>query len=131
MFRSPAQDNFHKIIASHIAQHDAPLLLEGATGIGKTRAYLAAVLSAAAAGTRIAIVLPSHQLIEQLLASNDLAVTGREGVRVAAFRPRRGFDQVAEYRSQKQTALEAEVMVCTSGGRSSFHNWSNSFCRRA
>ncbi len=113
VFRSPEQANFHKIIASHIAKHDAPLLLEGTTGIGKTRAYLSAVM-AAASGKKIAIALPSHQLIDQLLASTDLAATKQNGVRVAAFRPRRWFETISEYQTQKGLALDAEVMVCTS-----------------
>lgn len=113
MFRSPEQANFHKILASHIAKHDAPLLLEGTTGIGKTRAYLSAVMGAAS-GKKIAIALPSHQLIDQLLASTDLAATKRDGIRIAAFRPRRWFDSAPEYQTQKALALDAEVMVCTS-----------------
>lgn len=114
MFRSAEQANFHKLIASHIAQHDAPLLLEGATGIGKTRAYLYAVMRAAATGKRFAIVLPSHQLIDQMLASTDLAATRAVGVHIMAFRPRRWFETVAEYRTQKRDADGAQIMVCTS-----------------
>ena len=48
---------------------DAPLLLEGGTGLGKTRAYLAAIKEYE--GT-VAIVLPTIQLMDQLLASSDL-----------------------------------------------------------
>lgn len=69
MFRSDEQKHFSDLVAKHIAEMDAPLLLEGGTGLGKTRAYLAALASYS--GT-VAIVLPTHQLIEQLLASSDL-----------------------------------------------------------
>jgi Rad3-related DNA helicase len=114
MFRSPEQANFSAIVARHLAQPDGPLLMEGATGLGKTRAYLAAVMQAAARGRRITIALPSHQLIDQLLASSDLAATQRAGVRVVAFRPARGFDARADYRAQRDAAMAAEVMLCTS-----------------
>jgi len=114
MFRSVEQENFHKLVASHMERPDAPLLLEGTTGIGKTRAYLLAVMDAAAAGRRIAIVLPSHALIDQLCASSDLAATQRDTVRVAAFRPRRWFATRGEYEQQKISALEAQILVCTS-----------------
>jgi Rad3-related DNA helicase len=81
MFRSSEQETFFKIIQRHIQTLDAPLLLEGGTGLGKTRAYLAAVSSSA---FRIAIVLPTHQLIDQLIASRDAVATN---VELIPFRP--------------------------------------------
>ena len=101
MFRSSGQANFHKIIAAHMAQHDAPLLLEGTTGIGKTRAYLAAIMTAVATGKKLAVILPSHQLIDQLLSSTDLSATRSDGVRVVPFRPKRWFESAAEYQANK------------------------------
>lgn len=92
-----------------MAASDAPLLIEGGTGIGKTRAYLAAIMQS---GKRTAIVLPTHALIDQLLASPDFAATQGE-VPVAAFRPARLFESRFEYQEQRQTARLAQVMVCT------------------
>ena len=107
MFRSAEQTNFHNIIKQHMSAPDAPLLLEGGTGLGKTRAYLAAV---AASTKRIAIVLPTHTLIDQLLSSKDLQTVGLE---VAAFRPASMFETRAEYLEQREKARNARVMVCT------------------
>ena len=108
MFRSTEQRNFAAIISRHIEQHDAPLLIEGATGLGKTRSYLAAL---AQTSRRIAIVLPTHQLIEQLLASRDLQAVGLTDV--AAFRPARMFATHSKYEAQREIAKAARVMICT------------------
>jgi Rad3-related DNA helicase len=115
-FRSAKQAHFHDRLAQHLRAPIAPLLLEGATGLGKTRAYLQAVMDAVARGQRIAIALPSHQLIDQLLASADLQAVQRPGVRVVAFRPKRWFavDDPFAYAAARQAALDAEVMLCTS-----------------
>lgn len=113
MFRSVDQENFSKLIAAHIHTQDAPLLLEGATGIGKTRSYLKALMPAASV-MRVAIVLPSHQLIDQLLNSTDLSVIQLPGVSVHAFRPRRMFASLAAYNTNKAAAMNAEIMLCTS-----------------
>ncbi len=114
MFRSQEQQNFSNVISTHLARMDGPLLAEGATGLGKTRAYLDAVMKAAALGRRITIALPSHQLVDQLLASSDLAATRRDGVGVAAFRPAGRFDGRDEYRAQRAAAMKAQILVCTS-----------------
>src|SRR5882672_3491959 len=110
MFRSKEQSNFAALVAAHIAKADGPLLLEGGTGIGKTRAYLSALI---ASGKRVAIALPTHQLIEQLLASTDLAEANTCGATVAAFRPGGKFDSRAEYLRQREAAIGAQVMLCT------------------
>lgn len=99
---------------AHIANPDAPLLLEGGTGIGKTRAYLAPIFDAAAAGKRIAIVLYSHALIDQLLASGDLSTMYRAGVSVQAFRPASFFPDRPSYEANRAVATAADIMVCTS-----------------
>ena len=70
MFRSPEQQHFNQVLRKHLQHADAPLLLEGGVGLGKTRAYLAAL---ATTDHSVALVLPTHQLIDQLLASADLA----------------------------------------------------------
>lgn len=107
MFRSNEQEYFSQIVGKHLAGPDAPLLLEGGTGLGKTRAYLSAV---ACTTKRVAIVLPTHTLIDQLLASSDLKTVG---LPVSVFRPARMFDSRNDYLAQKKLALEARVMVCT------------------
>ena len=108
MFRSSEQAEFAAILAKHIETRDAPLLLEGGTGIGKTRAYLAAV---AKTSRRVAIVLPTHQLIDQLLSSKDLDSVG---LSVVDFRPASMFGNRTEYEVHRTAAREARVMVCTS-----------------
>ena len=112
MFRTAEQKNFHGIVNAHMSRLDGPLLIEGGTGLGKTRAYLAAVIEAAGNGTRIAVVLPTHQLINQLLASGDLIAT-QGATSVAPFRPARMFDTRSDYEANKLTAAEAQVMICT------------------
>ena len=109
MFRSVEQQTYAAIVAKHMAVADAPLLLEGGTGIGKTRAYLWALLGS---GRRVAIILPTHQLIDQLLGSGDLQVT-RGGATVATFRPARMFERRADYEAGKRDAMNAQVMFCT------------------
>jgi Rad3-related DNA helicase len=111
MFRSKEQSNFAALVAAHIAKPDGPLLLEGGTGIGKTRAYLSALI---ASGKRVAIALPVHQLIEQLLASNDLVEANGAGATVGVFRPARLFDSRADYLANRNAAMVAQIMLCTS-----------------
>ena len=108
MFRSDEQKHFSDLVAKHIAEMDAPLLLEGGTGLGKTRAYLAVLASYS--GT-VAIVLPTHQLIEQLLASSDLQAVG---LSVVAFRPARMFETRDDYIAHRDIAKGSRVMLCTS-----------------
>lgn len=114
MFRSQDQENFSAIISRHLVTADGPLLMEGATGLGKTRAYLHALMKAAAQGKKVALALPNHQLIDQLLASTDLAETHLDGIRVQTFRPARSFDTRKEYLAQRAAAMHAQVLVCTS-----------------
>lgn len=107
-FRSNEQASFSKLVAAHMNNPDGPLLLEGGTGLGKTRAYLHPISKS---DKRVAICLPSHSLIDQLLASSDLDAVGLD---VAVFRPARWFDNREEYLQQKASAMAARVMVCTS-----------------
>jgi Rad3-related DNA helicase len=109
MFRSNEQEELYARIIKHIQAPKNPLLLEGGTGLGKTRAYLAAIESS---DKRIAIILPSHALINQLLDSKDLAAVGIYDIR--AFRPRSFFESAKEWSMHKQDAMEARVMICTS-----------------
>jgi Rad3-related DNA helicase len=114
-FRSDEQKNFSEIISQHINKLDGPLLLEGGTGLGKTLAYLYPLIAASAAeeGKRIAIVMPTHQLIEQLLQSADLKKT-IGNVSIAAFLPKIHFDKnTSAFFKNKEEALAAKIMVCT------------------
>lgn len=107
MFRSPEQQHFNNVLRKHLQRADAPLLLEGGVGLGKTRAYLEAL---ATTDHTVALVLPTHQLIDQLLASADLAAVA---LPLAVFRPARMFDTRAQYLAQRQAARDARVMICT------------------
>ena len=107
MFRSKEQKHFSELIAKHIATKHAPLLLEGGTGLGKTRAYLAAVANCE---DTVAIVLPTHQLIDQLIASKDLSAVGLD---VVAFRPVDMFENRAAYNDNRTVAMASRVMLCT------------------
>ena len=106
-FRSTEQAHFSALVASHIREQDGPLLLEGGTGLGKTRAYLAALANS---GLSVAIVLPTHQLIDQLAASADRAAVGLE---VTAFRPAARFERRADYLAARDAAMAGRVMLCT------------------
>ena len=113
MFRSAEQENFYSRLKAHLSAPDRPLLLEGATGLGKTRAYLAAIAEYVSSGKKVAIVLPTHMLIEQLLNSSDKAVIP-PSISVVAFLPRSRFESQAQYKEHKQKAIDADIMLCTS-----------------
>ena len=110
LFRSKEQENFSSLIRAHIAEPDGPLLMEGGTGLGKTRAYLAPLI---ASGQRVAIILPTHQLIQQLMASDDMKVC-RGSVSVGVFKPARDFESRQDYIAHRDAVMDAQVMVCTS-----------------
>ena len=114
MFRSVEQRNFYSRLAAHIEGADAPLLLEGTTGLGKTRAYLAALKDAMDSGKSVAIVVPTHALISQLLASSDLAAVVPPTVTRAAFRPRSHYASQREYEDAKADARGAQLLICSS-----------------
>lgn len=108
MFRSTEQKTYSDILSKHISDGREPLLIEGGTGLGKTRAYLH---SLALSGLRVAIILPSHQLIDQLLNSSDMNTIRCD---IGVFRPARMLSSRAEYEANKQAAIAAKIMVCTS-----------------
>lgn len=93
----------------HLASGGAPLLLEGAAGLGKTRAFLAPLL---ATGKPAAIAVPTRALANQLLESADLAAV-RSGQSAAIFTPRRQFETLALYRAHRQACREADLLICT------------------
>ncbi len=109
MYRSKEQRQFASRVQAHLASGGAPLLLEGAAGLGKTRGYLAPLL---ATGRPVAIAVPTRALATQLLASADLAAL-RTGQTVEVFTPRRHFDTRADYRAHQQACRAADVLICT------------------
>ena len=111
MFRSVEQTNFYQKLKVHLSSPTAPLLLEGATGLGKTRAYLAAIADAVANGKRVALVLPTHMLIEQLLKSSDVEAVVPKSVTIQAFLPRSRFESKQEYAAHKESARSAQIML--------------------
>ena len=113
-FRSKDQENFSNLFSGHLKNPDKPLLLEGATGLGKTRAYLYPLLQAASEGKRVAIILPTRQLIDRLINSADLKVCNLSSVDVQTFIPKRHFETPDEYKAQREAAIQAPVMLCTS-----------------
>ncbi len=109
MYRSKEQTEFSSRVAAHLTSGGAPLLLEGAAGLGKTRAYLAPLL---ASGKPVAVCVPTRALAAQLLTSNDMKAV-RSGQSIEIFTPRRNFDTLAEYQAHKQACRAADVLICT------------------
>lgn len=107
--RSKEQSQFANRVEAHLASGGAPLLLEGAAGLGKTWAYLAPLLST---GKPVAVCVPTRALAAQLLESNDMAAV-RSGQTVEIFTPRRNFETLAEYRAHKVTCRNADLLICT------------------
>ncbi len=119
MFRSDEQISFRDIVATHLASPDGPLLLEGTTGLGKTRAFLAAAFQS---NKRIGICLATNQLVDQLLASSDLALVREAWPErsVAIFRSRQyfmdetGIPDLHALEEQRVAARDADILICTS-----------------
>jgi Rad3-related DNA helicase len=109
VYRSPAQTQFASQIEAYLPRGGAPLLLEGAAGLGKTRAYLAPLL---ASGQPVAVCVPTRALARQLFQSSDLA-TVCHGSSVEVFTPHRHFDTRAHYLAHKQACLSADLLICT------------------
>lgn len=112
VFRSDEQKDFRDRIAAHLRNPTAPLLLEGTAGLGKTRAMALALLES---GQRVAMVFPTHQLINQFFTSTDLeAALERCPRSVRAFRPRMMIEEVGgDYEQMKQEAAAADLLLCT------------------
>lgn len=109
LYRSKEQAQFASCMEAHLANSGAPLLLEGAAGLGKTRGYLAPLL---ATGRQVAVCLPTRALATQLLASTDMAsVRGAQTVEI--FTPRRQFETLAQYKAHKLACRAADVLLCT------------------
>jgi Rad3-related DNA helicase len=109
IYRSKEQREFSNRISEHLRAGGSPLLLEGAAGLGKTRAYLVPLL---ASGQPVAICVPTRALASQLLGSADWAAV-RAQQTIVVFTPRREFDTQAQYLAHKQACRGADVLVCT------------------
>ncbi|MDO8388522.1 MAG: DEAD/DEAH box helicase [Polaromonas sp.] len=109
MYRSKEQTQFASRVEAHLASGGAPLLLEGAAGLGKTRGYLAPLL---ATGSPVAVCVPTRALATQLLESGDMAAV-RGGQSVEIFTPRRNFETLSQYQVHKQACRAANVLICT------------------
>jgi len=108
-YRSNEQRQFASRVQAHLKDGGAPLLLEGAAGLGKTRAYLGPLV---ATGRPVAVCVPTRALATQLSESTDLAATVA-GKKVEVFTPRRQFETLAEYKAHKQACFAADVLICT------------------
>jgi len=109
VYRSKEQTQFASRVQAHLGSGGAPLLLEGAAGLGKTRAYLAPLL---ATGQPVAVCVPTRALATQLLESGDMAAV-RSSHAVEIFTPRRHFETLAHYLAHKQACRAADVLICT------------------
>ena len=109
IYRSKEQTQFANRITQHLAGGGAPLLLEGAAGLGKTRAYLVPLLGT---GKPVAVCVPTRALATQLLESKDMAAA-RTDQTVEIFTPRRNFETLAQYKAHKLSCLAADVLICT------------------
>lgn len=109
LFRSKEQEQFARRLEAHLDGGGLPLLLEGAAGLGKTRAYLAPLLST---GLPVAVCVPTRALAEQLLESRDLACV-LDGQKVEVFTPKRHFLSLGEYKEHKTRCRSADLLICT------------------
>jgi len=103
MFRSSEQQHFHEMLAAH---RGAPLLLEGAAGLGKTRAILAAAQDSGSA----AICVPTRALATQMAESNDAKAVG---ARAVIYTPAREFATRAEYLVHREACRSTPLLICT------------------
>ena len=103
MFRSPEQQRFHDVLSAH---RSAPLLLEGAAGLGKTRAMLAA---AQQAGNAV-IAVPTRALAQQMAESADATAVG---VHPVIFTPAREWPSRDAYLAHRQACRDASLLICT------------------
>lgn len=109
LYRSKEQKQFASRVEAHLTSGGAPLLLEGAAGLGKTRGYLGPLL---ALDRPVAVCVPTRALASQLLESGDMAAI-RSTQSIEIFTPRRNFQTLAEYKAHKQACRNADVLICT------------------
>lgn len=102
-FRSKEQEQFHDVLSAH---RGYPLLLEGAAGLGKTRAMLAAAQQSG----RVTICVPTRALAAQMAESRDAAAVG---IRPIIYKPSREFSTRAEYLAHREECRDAPLLICT------------------
>ena len=103
MFRSNEQQRFHEVLAAH---RGPPLLLEGAAGLGKTRAILAAAKESGSA----VVAVPTRALARQMAESTDAAAVGCCPV---VYTPAREFPTRAAYLAHREACRTAPLLICT------------------
>jgi Rad3-related DNA helicase len=109
LYRSKEQKQFATRVETHLLNGGPALLLEGAAGLGKTRAYLVPLLGT---GKPVAVCVPTRALAHQLLESGDLEAV-RAGQSVEIFTPRWHFETPALYQAHKQACRAADLLICT------------------
>ena len=93
MYRSEEQQRYANAVEQAIASPGAPALIQGGTGVGKTRGFLVPTVQS---GKRVIIATSTTQLVNQILASEDLRVALKAGGRPVGVRPRFGLSDGRE-----------------------------------
>ena len=88
------------------AHRGPPLLLEGAAGLGKTRAILAAAHGAGKA----LIAVPTRALAQQMAGSTDATAVG---VRPVIYTPAREWPTRSAYVEHRKECRAAALLICT------------------
>lgn len=105
MFRSKEQEQIYDIVKSA----NGITFINGDAGLGKTRAFLSGLFNRKG---RTLVALPTLHLINQMLESDDMAVTvGDKKVVTFVSKASAGSDE--EYLLQKDAILEADMVICT------------------
>lgn len=109
-YRSPEQATYAKLIEGAISP-GLPLLAGAAAGLGKTHGYSIPLVSS---GKRVAIAMSTRQLVDQFLSSDALRqALSIHSASVVALQPRRNFETQSQYRTHREQALKADVLVVT------------------
>ena len=109
LYRSKEQRRFASKVEAHLGAGGYPLLLEGAAGLGKTRAYLAPMM---ATGQQVAVSVPTRALAAQLRDGRDLLAL-RTSQTVEIFTPRRSFDSLDDYKAHRAACRASDLLICT------------------
>jgi hypothetical protein len=124
MFRSPEQREFFDKILEHVRAPeqlrsfakgvDGPLLLEGGSGLGVTRAGLMAAIETVKAGMRVALVLPTPSLLRRLVDSPDFKELLPEDLEWAEFPAVQPAGESEEVENAIEALREVPLLLCTS-----------------
>ncbi len=90
MYRSEEQQRYADAVEQAIASPGVPALIQGGTGIGKTRGFFVPALQS---GRRVIIATQTTQLVNQMLTSCDLQVALEAAGKSVDVRPRFGLSQ--------------------------------------